>query len=246
MEDKAVCINENNIDTTIICTTDFNPVCACNNKTYKNACEAENIAGISLYSPGQCEHICTYNDTLMVIATDTNCTLLSDFNTFYEVDYAPEGTIWEKEKYYLVNSLLSENTPNCGGSESIHILCSILHDQSCIDLIASEGIDTQLPNDSVQINQFSITNNCITIDYSFLGGCDDTRLSLHHLIDSTTTELTRLQLRFDNGNGPCTDTVNEFTSFNLTSLRQESQNSVAISIDCSGDNNFNELLNYVY
>ena len=246
IEDKAVCVNESTIDATVLCPKDFSPVCGCNNTTYNNACEAENKAGVNLYTQGQCDHTCTYNDTLMVFATDENCTLLSDLTTFFEVDYAPEGTLWEKDQYYFINRIPSENTPNCGGSESIDVLCSILFNMDCRDLFSTEEFDTQLPKDSLHIEQVSIANNCITVNYSYLGGCNDTRLNLYHLVDSSSTLLARLQLRFDNGEGPCTDTVQESSSFNLTTLNQENQNSITISIDCNGDRNFNETLNYVY
>lgn len=37
-----------------VCTFEYNPVCACNGKTYGNACEAA-CSGITDYSPGACE-----------------------------------------------------------------------------------------------------------------------------------------------------------------------------------------------
>ena len=38
----------------IMCTTQYDPVCGCNNKTYSNACEAEAV-GITNYTKGACK-----------------------------------------------------------------------------------------------------------------------------------------------------------------------------------------------
>jgi len=246
MEDAQVCKNEKNIDLNLVCDSAYQPVCGCDNTTYYNACEAEYKAGINLYTNGLCAHTCSYNDTLMVLASNANCVLLTDFVAFYEVDYAPENSTWEKDKYYLLNTIESNLTPICGGEKKLNILCALLYDQSCTSLISTTGIDHNLPNDSLHIDTANITNNCLNIDYSYLGGCDDTRLNLHHLVDSSTTELVRLQLRYDNGDGPCTETITEHISFNLSTLQIENQNSVTISIDCNGDDTFNEMIQYDY
>jgi hypothetical protein len=246
MEDAQICVNKKLIDTNLNCDSVYNPVCGCDNNTYYNACEAENKAGINLYNDGLCAHTCTYNDTLMVLASDDNCTVLTDFSSFYEVDYSPENTIWEKDKYYLLNTIESNLTPSCGGAKALNILCVLLYDQSCISLIQTSGIDNQLPNDSLHIDEINLINNCLTVDYNYLGGCDDTRLNLHHLVDSSTAELVRLQLRYDNGDGPCTETISEHISFNLSTLQIENQNSITISIDCNGDVTFNEMIQYDY
>ena len=37
-----------------VCTADFTPVCGCNNKTYSNVCNAENV-GITTYTQGTCK-----------------------------------------------------------------------------------------------------------------------------------------------------------------------------------------------
>ncbi|MBK6544842.1 MAG: hypothetical protein IPO86_02465 [Saprospiraceae bacterium] len=49
---KSNCVENPRPD--CICTLDYNPVCACNHKTYSNACAAE-CAGITDYAPGECK-----------------------------------------------------------------------------------------------------------------------------------------------------------------------------------------------
>ena len=182
----------------------------------------------------------------MVLANSDSCVLLTDFTSFYELDYSPENSIWEKDKYYLLNTLESHIGPTCGGEKKLNILCALPYDQSCTSIITTAGTDLNLPNDSLYINGVNIINNCLTVNYSYLGGCDDTRLNLHHLVDSSTADLQRLQLRYDNGNGPCTEIITEHISFNLSTLQIENQNSVTISLDCNGDDTFNEMIQYDY
>jgi hypothetical protein len=48
------CINTAQIDSTIVCLTQFDPVCGCDSVTYSNSCVAENYAGVTTWTPGPC------------------------------------------------------------------------------------------------------------------------------------------------------------------------------------------------
>ena len=48
------CIDPSLIDSTVVCPTVIAPVCGCDSVTYRNACEAVNIYGVTSYSPGAC------------------------------------------------------------------------------------------------------------------------------------------------------------------------------------------------
>lgn len=41
------CINYDNVDASIICTTSYDPVCGCDDITYRNSCYAEKNGVIS-------------------------------------------------------------------------------------------------------------------------------------------------------------------------------------------------------
>jgi hypothetical protein len=51
---KEECIDESRINKEAVCTMDYRPVCGCDNKTYGNACAAEN-AGLLSWVDGECE-----------------------------------------------------------------------------------------------------------------------------------------------------------------------------------------------
>lgn len=70
------CICENIIDTTVNCTTIYNPVCGCDGVTYNNACEAQYYAGVPSWSSGPCNN--TEMDTIRAVCDDNDPQTVND------------------------------------------------------------------------------------------------------------------------------------------------------------------------
>ena len=246
-EDAYICKDPRQIDLNAICDSNYMPVCGCDGITYLNSCQAELKAGLIDWTDGACIQECQYNDTVLVFATGSPCVLLQNSTSdLYELIEGPRNFTWELGEYYLINYIASDLEATCMIGTAIQVECALLYNQNCKAIVPIQGEDLNLPSDSIQIDEINLAENCLNINYSFLGGCSDHRIDLYHLIDSSSDEVTRLQIRYDNGEGPCTDSLSKLSSFDLSSLQIDNQNTINIQIDCNGDDDFVENINYIY
>lgn len=248
-EDAYICKNPKLIEPYAVCDSSYEPVCGCDGITYTNSCVAELKAGLLEWTKGPCESICNYTDTVLVFSADPTCILLQNSTSeLYEVVTSSTSIIWELGEYYLIQHLECDTTTICMIGNPINIICADKFDidTNCKMVIPTDDDDNLLPNDTLQINGLNLFNDCLEINYDYLGGCNPDRVDLYHLTDSSDENYTRLQIRYDNGGGPCTDPYTKSDYFDLSSLQIENQNSITIKIDCNGDEDFFEEFNYEY
>ncbi len=82
------CVCTNIIDTTVTCSTVFEPVCGCNGVTYDNACQAQFYGGVKNWTNGPCTQM--EIDTIYAVCDDNNPNTVNDT---YNDDCICEGTI---------------------------------------------------------------------------------------------------------------------------------------------------------
>lgn len=244
--DNKLCIDTNSIDLSTTLDSIYEPVCGCDDNTYYNKYVAEYLNGVKHWQAGQCDHRCSYTDTLTIFTSNDSCTILTDYSNFYEVAYAPNGTIWEINQPYFVNYFESNLKPLCVGEYSINVTCVKPFTPDCFPILNTLDIDNLLPNDTLHIDSIVVSNPCIKVYYSYLGGCNNTRLDLFHLTDSSSNSNIRLQIRFDLGDGPCDEIINDSISFDLTPIQINGISEVNVIMDANGDSNFLEQFTYSY
>lgn len=246
-EDAYICKNPKLINQDSPCDTIYAPVCGCDGVTYPNSCEAELRAGLIEWTEGTCEPSCNYTDTVQVISKNEDCIILqSNTSMFYEVNPSDDNASWKTGDYYKIEKGLIDSVGKCMIGALIEIKCFTTYNINCEMILPVTGEDNLMPNDSIQINGVQIENDCLEVIYSYLGGCDPHRINLYHLMDSSNAHNVRLQIRYDMPDDLCSDAQVATEYFDLTTLQSTSYSTVHLTIDCNGDTDFFESIDYEY
>ncbi|GJM33130.1 MAG: hypothetical protein DHS20C18_21310 [Saprospiraceae bacterium] len=129
-------LNEDNGEISIICPTNYQPVCGCNDVTYNNACEAE-ASGISFYTQGICNNNCVDASEM---DPDAVCP------TVYDPVCGCNGVTYSNECFADAAGVLSYTSGPCGGTspwcaEAIPIQCG-----DFLNFETSIGFGNQITN----------------------------------------------------------------------------------------------------
>jgi hypothetical protein len=250
-EDLNICFDASLIDSHIECSTAYEPVCGCDGNTYLNASIAQYQAGLLAWEEGACETQCTYTDTVNVLSDDTSCIILQNLNNdlLELVEIVPNFVIETGQKLAISYTEVDyESSCMVGPTIRIDCLVEMLIDNGCQEIIEAGEDDDQLPNDSLTINSAHLIDDCIQIDYTYMGGCELHKVKLFNLTSIAESEaLPQLEIRHDANEDPCIDIVhNEIQEFDLTTLQIEGSHQIHISVICNGDSSFTYEFDYVY
>lgn len=246
-DSRTDCIDQSAINPDMLCIAVYDPVCGCDGVTYSNACVAAS-QGVRQSRPGACECEYPYHGTVVDYTGLDGCSqviLLSD-STVLEPVKLPKGASLQTGSMVMLNyTEMNSYASACMLGVLADITC--LKQSSCI-AITQPNLAAPPMSDEVFIKTAVIKDDCLTINFSYGGGCEPHEFELRELpIFCGTPPAPPVTLQFmHNANGDaCEALLSRTLSYDLSSLREPGLNSIPIAvIDYHG--NFAKTLSYNY
>jgi hypothetical protein len=243
------CIDSSRIDNDVICTADYTPVCGCNGQTYSNACIAQS-RGVLRYSPGACG--CSYPYTGQIVDYTGRlggCGLIMEMpnGTKLEIqDYPNNFAIQSGMMVEFDYKVITGAGSVCMVGDVIEITC--IRDISCNPITTQIALPIQvIQQDPIDIISATIVGDCLQIDYSHSGGCQnhDYSLELQPLHCATPPIVHHLVFKHNANGDQCDALIFGTISYDLTLIKDEGGNAIQFQLN-NEEMSFNKIYAYSY